>query len=224
MKKILLVLSLTLALGLVLGLAALQAGLGPQLAQAQTGPTVEVPFLEEWQSSGHADATAEAFVHWDEEDPAVVPANCAKCHSTPGYLDFLGVDGSAAGAVDAEAPIGSVVTCVACHNAATLVMDSVEMPSGVILTNLGDESRCMQCHQGRASAVQVDAAIEEAGLTDQVDEVSADLGFINIHYYAAAATKYGTLAKGGYEYEGQTYEANFNHVEGYNTYLMCNSF
>ena len=26
-----------------------------------------------------------------------------------------------------------------------------------------------------------------------------ELGFINIHYYAAAATKYGTLAQGGYE-------------------------
>ena len=41
----------------------------------------------------------------------------------------------------------------------------------------------------------VNAAIEEAGVDD--DTVSEDLGFANIHYYAAAATKYGTEANGG---------------------------
>ena len=29
-----------------------------------------VPFEEEWAASPHADASAEAFVHWDEDDPA----------------------------------------------------------------------------------------------------------------------------------------------------------
>jgi hypothetical protein len=181
---------------------------------------VEIPFLEEWSASGHADAAAEAFVHWDEEDPAVVPANCAKCHSTPGYLDFLGVDNTAAGEVNNDVPVGTVVTCVACHNQATLTMSSVVMPSGLEITDLGREARCMQCHQGRASKIQVDESITEANLTD-VDTVSPDLGFTNIHYYAAAATKYGTLAKGGYEYDGKTYDANFAHVEGYNTCIGC---
>ena len=41
-----------------------------------------VPFEEEWASSPHADASAEAFIHWDEDDPAEVPTSCAKCHST----------------------------------------------------------------------------------------------------------------------------------------------
>ena len=42
-------------------------------------PVAEVPFAAMWVASGHADAGAEAFIHWDEDDPAVVPARCAKC-------------------------------------------------------------------------------------------------------------------------------------------------
>ncbi len=224
MRKLFLFLTLMVVLALLAGVAVLQGGATPQAAQAAPpaqGPDVEVPFLEEWMSSGHADAEAEAFVHWDEE--GAVPANCAKCHGTPGFLDFVGVDGSEAGTVDADAPIGSTVTCVACHNEATMVMDSVMMPSGAIITNLGAEARCMQCHQGRASKVQVDAQIEELGLSDDPDAASADLGFTNIHYYAAAATKYGTLAMGGYEYEGKSYDGNFNHVDGYNTCIGCHN-
>ena len=56
--------------------------------------SVEV-ISEKWTESGHADAESESFVHWDEEEVPEVPANCAKCHSGIGYLDFLGEDGSA---------------------------------------------------------------------------------------------------------------------------------
>lgn len=183
--------------------------------------TVEIPFEEEWMNSPHADETAEAFVHWDGDDPAVVPSRCAKCHSSPGMLDFLGVDGTEAGVVDNDAPIGTTVTCVTCHNEATLTLDTVEFPSGIVISELGDESRCMLCHQGRASKFTVDAAIEEAGVAGDVDAVTEELGFINIHYYAAAATQYGTLVKGGYEYDGKTYDAKFDHVEGYATCIDC---
>jgi len=183
-------------------------------------PAIAIPFLADWEGSGHNDAAAEAFVHWDEDDPAVVPASCARCHSTPGYLDYVGADGTAANAVDAEShPIGTTVQCEACHNPVTLTMDSVLMPSGIELTGLGDESRCMQCHQGRHSTVSVNAAIEDVGVDD--DTASEDLGFANIHYFAAAATKYGTEAKGGYEYDGKTYDAFFVHVEGYSVCQNC---
>jgi len=184
--------------------------------------TLTIPFLSEWSASPHADFTAEAFIHWNEEDPAEVPETCAKCHSTLGHLDFLGVDGSAAGAVDAPAPVGSVVECVACHNSVNQTKTSVVMPSGLELTGLGDEGRCVECHQGRQSKVSVDAAIEKAALAD-VDTASADLNFLNIHYYAAAVTKYGTLAKGGYEYDGNTYDANFAHVAEFDTCIECHN-
>jgi len=205
---------------LTLGTALYMGSVGSTaLVKAQEG--VEIPFLEEWSSSGHADAAAEAFTRWDEEDPKEVPVECAKCHSTPGYRDFIGADGSAAGVVDKAAPIGTVVECAACHNDVTLTMDSVVMPSGVEITGLGREARCMQCHQGRESTVSVNKAIEEASVTD--DEISDKLGFKNIHYYAAAATKYGTVAKGGYEYEGKSYDANFAHVDQFDTCVECHN-
>jgi hypothetical protein len=182
-------------------------------------PTVEIPFLAAWEASGHNDAEAEAFRHWDEDDPPLVPARCAKCHAGNGFLDFVGEDGSAFGTVDAEFHDPGTITCTVCHNATTAAMDSVVMPSAIELTGLGAEARCMQCHQGRSSKVTVDDAIAEAGVEDDV--VSEDLGFINIHYYAAAASKYGTEAKGGYEYEGKTYDAFFTHVEGYEACQDC---
>ncbi|MCB8950747.1 MAG: cytochrome c3 family protein [Ardenticatenales bacterium] len=182
-----------------------------------------IPFLDQWVNSGHADKTAEAFVHWNEDDPAEVPESCARCHSGVGYQDFIGADGSEAGVVDQPAPIGSVITCDACHNAATVMMTSVVFPSGIEVTGLGPEARCMQCHQGRYSKVGVDEAIANAGITDNLDEVSPDLGFANIHYYAAAATLYGTVVKGGYEYDGKAYDAKFDHVAGYDTCASCHS-
>jgi hypothetical protein len=218
MKKIITLLTVGLVIALGVGVVVFAGLSDTGIVSAQE--EVEIPFLEEWLSSGHADASAEAFVHWDEESPAEVPENCAKCHSTPGYLDFVGADGSAAGAVDAAAPIGTTVECVACHNDVTLTMNNVVMPSGAEITGLGDESRCMQCHQGRASKVQVDESIAAANVADD-DTVSPDLGFTNIHYYAAAASKYGTLAMGGYQYEGKSYDGNFAHVEAFDTCIEC---
>ena len=51
-------------------------------------------------------------------DPQAVPATCAKCHSSGGYQDFLGVDGSEAGKVDKAPALNTVIDCVACHNPA----------------------------------------------------------------------------------------------------------
>lgn len=100
------------------------------------------------------------------------------------------------------------------------------MPSGLEISDLGSEARCMECHQGRESAVSVNAALlEAAGVEDpaeiELDTVYEDLGFTNIHYYAAAASKYGTLAQGGYEYSGKSYDGNFAHVDSFDTCIEC---
>ncbi len=192
----------------------------PECPECEEPIVDEVPFAEMWAQSGHADAEAEAFRHWDEDDPQVVPTRCAKCHSSYGYLDFLGADGTEAGVVDNDAPVDSTVDCVACHNQVTAIKTTAVMPSGAELTGLGPEARCIECHQGRASTASVDNAIAEAGPED-MDTVSEDLGFTNIHYFAAAATMYGTEAMGGYEYEGKAYDAKFEHVEGYDTCMDC---
>ena len=185
------------------------------------GAVADLAIVEQWTASPHADASAEAFAHWNEDDPAEVPANCARCHSTTGFEDFLGADGSEFGSVEAAAPAGEVIECRACHNDAAQDLSQVTFPSGATIVGLADEARCMQCHQGRASTVQVNAAIEEAGSADDPDAVNEELGFVNIHYYAAAATKYGTMALGGYQYESKSYDALFNHVEPYSTCIDC---
>jgi hypothetical protein len=185
---------------------------------------VDVPFYEAlWQTSAHADKTAEAFNHWNGDNPPAVSASCAKCHSSGGYQDFLGADGSEAGKVDQAAPIGTTVDCVACHNGATLTLSSVTFPSGVEVKDLGPEARCLVCHQGRESKVSVDKNITDAGVADpnQQDTVSTKLSFRNIHYKAAAATLYGGTTQGGYQYDGKSYDIKFAHVEGLDTCIDC---
>jgi hypothetical protein len=193
----------------------------------------DVPFEELWANSPHNDAASEAFVHWDEDDPAEVPTSCAKCHSSTGMLDFLGVDGSEVGSVETAVPVpGGTVACITCHNSGTVSMTSVTFPSGLEVTGLGNEAICMQCHQGRASKVTVDETIARFEATD-VDAMPAPikdangndqfLGFINIHYYPAGATLYGTQAKGGYEYDGKVYDGKFRHVEGIDTCVGCHN-
>lgn len=191
----------------------------PECPEAEV--TVTIPFLAAWTGSGHADSEAEAFRHWDENDPAEVPTSCAKCHSSPGFLDFLGEDGTEAGVVDNAAPIDTVITCETCHNATTANLTSVVFPSGVEVGDLGASARCMQCHQGRESTVSVNDSIAELGLDE--DAVSEELSFRNIHYYAAAATLFGGEAQGGYQYEGKGYQPRFAHVEGYQECVDCHS-
>ena len=244
-----------IALGALLVLVAVAlfatATSAPTTALAQTAatatkppaptPTLAVPFFSQWAESPHNDADSEAFAHWNEEDPAVVEEACATCHSTPGYQDFLGADGSAVGVVNKAPAVGTTVQCVACHNEATDELSSVQFLSKVeneegeevpvTLTGLGPEARCMVCHQGRATKTQVDERIAQLNATENPDAVPAPvknaqgqdvrLGFINIHYYAAAVTLYGSEVHGGYEYEGKAYDVKFDHVEGYDTCAGC---
>ena len=124
-------LMLVLALGLAL------AGCGSSSSNdpiVNTPPPVDEnppPYMAEWANSGHADIDSEAFRHWD--DDGEITTACAKCHSTEGYRDFLGADGSTPGIVDMPAGIGGAgVDCNACHNDEALAMDTVEFPSGQI--------------------------------------------------------------------------------------------
>jgi hypothetical protein len=58
-------------------------------AEATPGSATDIRTA--WLGSAHADLTAEPFTHWNNDSPAVVPKNCAKCHSGLGYQDFVGV-------------------------------------------------------------------------------------------------------------------------------------
>ena len=193
---------------------------------------IEAPYVEYWEESGHADSTAEAFRHWDEDDPAEISTSCAKCHSSQGYVDFLGADGTAAGTVDNAVPAADVmgINCVACHNAATMMLDSVTFPSGETVTGLDASARCMQCHQGRSAGNVLEDAIVATNPADDDDVPMTDddppkpaLGFKNVHYFAAGATLYGAQAIGAYQYDGMAYDGKFAHIDGGDSCLTCHS-
>jgi hypothetical protein len=178
-------------------------------------PTVEVPFYAEWASSPHAHRAAEPFNHWNKE--GAIPVECARCHSAPGFLDYLGADGTAAGVVDHPAPVGTVITCIACHNSKTLALTSVTFPSGLKIENQGADARCMTCHQGVESTNDVNKAIAGVG----EDSVEPRLEFLNVHYAAAGAMLFGAMARVGYEYPGKTYAGRLRHRAPYNRCTAC---
>lgn len=181
-----------------------------------------IPYYDKWMTSAHSDATALAFNNWNTQ--GAVPVTCARCHSSEGFIDYLGGDGSAPGVVDQPAPVKSVIRCQTCHNPAADALTSVTFPSGVTITGLGGEARCMTCHQGRASGADVDTAIAAAAAASGGggdDQVSSSLQFQNIHFFPAAATLFAGRAKGGYQYAGQVYDVRFRHVDGVDTCIGC---
>lgn len=184
---------------------------------ATTRPDPVVEASATWAESGHADRTSVAFTHWDEDEPPVIPPNCAACHSLNGFVDWLGEDGTPAGTVEAPHPIGSVVSCLACHNDAAHTLQTVEFPSGAKAGVLDQEGPCLKCHQGLRSTEDVEEAI--AGL--DLDAVSEDLSFVNVHYFVAAATLMGGDARGAYQYDGATYAGRFMHVSDLRTCNQC---
>lgn len=243
-KKTLIVLGTLILAAVILAACSAKTEV-PLPPTAEPLPVVDqaaVPYYSSWVNSGHNDVASEPFRHWDGEDPAEVPTACARCHSTAGYQDFLGADGSEAGKVDAAVPAANAqgIQCVACHNPVASTLNSVAFPGfetdeegnpvPYVVEGFGDASRCLVCHQGRESKASVDAQIVRFAVED-VDAVVAPIkddqgndvrfGFRNIHYFAAAATLYGTEVKGGYEYEGKLYDAKHDHVEGYDTCIGC---
>ena len=173
---------------------------------------------QQWQISAHGAADTEPFRHWDgdyEPDgytPSGVSASCTKCHSTPGFEEYAMGDPTTG-----TAPTTNV-DCWSCHNNLNLfdnaetrfddlltnpALEDVVFPSGLTATFDNASNICVGCHQGRSSKVQVDDATANTAVQSPTDYDSYN--FINIHYYAAGATLFGTDVKGGYEYDGNTY-------------------
>jgi predicted CXXCH cytochrome family protein len=178
----------------------------------------QVPYYNAWAGSPHADITAQAFTYWNAQGS--VPTTCARCHSSEGYIDYLGGNGSAPGRVDAPGQTQSVVRCETCHDRSASSLTSVTFPSGKTVSGLGAEARCMVCHQGRASGRDIDAQIADAGVVGE-DTSHPALGFTNIHYYPAAATLFAGQAAGGYQYANQVYDTRFRHVPGFDKCNEC---
>ena len=152
---------------------------------------------EDWSASGHADYQGEPLAH------VFTDPSCLKCHSGPQYSRF--VQGVSPAALNISGG-GQAVSCVACHDltardatdafllGALRPVESVTFPSGASVSLDGPSNLCMECHQGRSSTPTVNARI-----------AAGNLSFSNIHYFAAAATLFGSEVQGGYEYAGRTY-------------------
>jgi hypothetical protein len=187
--------------------------------------------------AGHFAGSEEAWRHWDEDGE--VPGRCARCHTATGLPTYL-EEG-----VNVSEPLSNGLLCTTCHSdLATFArheVGSVTFPSGARLdTGDPDSNLCLNCHQGRQSGASVDEDVaevaedvaeaaaaaaaegEDVEITELTDDTSSeDLGFVNVHYFAAGATRFGTEANGGYEYAGETYSGRFAHVESFSTCTQC---
>jgi hypothetical protein len=176
--------------------------------------------------AGHFNGSAAPFRDWDQT--GIVPGTCARCHAPTGLATYLNVAANSSDGVsggNTDAPAGNGMKCSTCHTDLTtfarLTVDNVKFPSGAVLTfgKGNDANLCITCHQGRASASTIDAAINSSGSTD--DQVSAKLSFKNPHYLAAGATLFGDDAKGAYEFTGQKYNGRNLHTPAMQTCINC---
>lgn len=208
------------AAGLVKGLTAGKATISATGDQTgakgsyQIVVSSSVPYLADWSASGHNAYADAAFRDWD--DTGAVPASCSRCHSSTGYQNYV------SGLPAVNVPVGETIDCNACHSSAAQALSSVKFPSGMTISGLGAEARCMTCHQGRESTISVNKAIDAiAGAFADPDLMSTKLGFKNVHYFAAGATLEGNRAMGAMQYPGKKYDARFRHVPGYDTCIDC---
>lgn len=170
---------------------------------------------EEWLASPHGDYKALSFTYWNKEGE--VPVACAACHSQPGFVDWLGADGSPPAMVDHAAAINAPIGCASCHTSAALALDSLAFPSGVTVSGVGSSAVCSVCHQGRQSGDDVIAATKAV----EDDTVAPELTFLNVHYAVAAATIFGAEVRGGVHYPGKSYAGRLTHVPSANTCVSC---
>jgi hypothetical protein len=164
---------------------------------------------------GHFAGSEEAFRHWDAE--GAVPGSCSKCHSADGLPMFI------AEGVTVGESISNGLECTTCHASLETferyAVEAVEFPSGAVLAfEEPDANLCLNCHQGRAFGGSVDRAVGELA-DDQLPE--EPLRFVNVHYFAAGATLFGSQAHGLYQYEGQEYAGRFEHVGAFDTCVEC---
>ena len=180
-----------------------------------------------WETSGHADKTAQAFRHWDDatNPDAVVQAACASCHSPEGFQQYIAdatYNRTVANPPLATADIG--ITCDACHSDSTKGVLRVPPVAGQVhftasnqdADALTSQAICGQCHQGRTYEGTVDTAISKSDTPTDLDIPSSKIS-INAfipHYLAAFAAIKASKSKIGYSYGNPALQVDASHAGG----------
>jgi hypothetical protein len=133
---------------------------------------------------------------------SVSNAACVPCHTGEGFVAFLA--GLAPTAHFIPPTEKNFLDCATCHDSAAPAakqrvrqIDNVVFPSGRSVTTGGNSKICFNCHTGRKSGADVDAAVPVGGVFNFID--------VDPHFLPVAAILYGPLAGGGYEYAGRDY-------------------
>ena len=186
----------------------------------------------QWAESGHGDLTAVPWSAYDWKDNGVGTSTgrqaCQRCHTTTGFTNIVKDYVTYQNNVTNKIPNNNfsyltglqneMLYCNACHKDSAFnrrTLDTVVFPSGLSASIDNDSNLCMMCHQGRASKKAID---------DKINTGAIAFAFINIHYYAAGATLFGTEVKSGYEYDGNTYVGQnsfLSHAGNRNTCVKC---
>jgi hypothetical protein len=103
----------------------------------------------EWNNSRHAVAT--------RTPSGPTRYNCVRCHTAPGFQQFIQYGGSTNGYVTNT--VYEAITCAACHDPHDATNSSqlraapiYTLPDGTTVTNAGLGALCMQCHHSRNGA------------------------------------------------------------------------
>ena len=107
----------------------------------------------QWLHAGHADETAEAFVHYDWALPN--RAACRYCHSGNGFVDYS--EGLPSAQQNGAFRVHDCLVCHATHgkpqgDVLLRIYDEVTLPTegpDVTVTGVGAMATCMACHNGR---------------------------------------------------------------------------
>lgn len=161
---------------------------------------------------------------------------CGRCHTSSGFLDWLGVDGSqpnylgTVNAIDAT-PTAGPFTCKTCHNGVSDpyygTLDQRRFVSGKIVSTDGISALCSQCHDGSRPGYEVatlKAVLDanyaattnlDAQATFKYDKNTGNIvagnGIVRAHYLPAAATLFGGDASAWAEYSGNIYTKRNEH-------------
>ena len=175
------------------------------------------------EDAGHFAGNTDAFRHWDEDGEVEADcAKCHSSTGLSEFIEAGGTMGLGT-VVDDTGDVTSGQTlvtgvgpqeisngfwCTTCHDGANwpalYEVNAVVFPSGKVVSFGGQDADgnfvannsnlCLECHQGRASKVSLDAAIGAGEFTfsDQ-----------NVHYFAAGATLFGADVVGlGFAWRG----------------------